>query len=200
MKNLDIITLPHQHLRQPSRKIGLIDGKIKALAKKMIDQAIQWEKDRRHENTVGLAAVQIDQPLRIIIIRKNLDDKTPASGASFQVLINPQITKYAGEKTIQIEGCLSVPKYYTNIERHEEVRVSALDLEGNPLRFRARGFTARIMQHEVDHLKGIMTVDRAVENKNEKGELFTFCRLDQAGRLKIVSNAEVRKTGILKDD
>ena len=199
MKNLEIITLPHQHLRQPSRKIGLIDEKIEALAEKMIEQAIQWEKGRRHENTVGLAAVQIDQPFKIIIIRKDLNNKMLASNESFQVLINPQITKYSGEKTIQIEGCLSVPKYYTNIKRYEEVRVSALDLKGNPLRFRAQGFTARIMQHEIDHLKGIMTVDRAIEGSNEKGELFTFCRLDQGGRLKIVPNSEVREAGILKD-
>ena len=199
MKKSEIITLPHPALRQPSRKIGLIDEAIVKLAEEMIDQAIAWEKGRPHETTVGLAAVQINQPLRLIIIRHNLQDKTPARTDGFHVLINPQITKYAGERKTQFEGCLSVPHYYANVERYEEVRMSALDLEGRPVRFKAAGFAARILQHELDHLKGVMTVDRAVPAVDEQGRAFAFCRLDSAGKLQNVNEKEVRKAGILTD-
>ena len=199
MSKSKIIALPHPALRQPSRKIGLIDQTIVKLAEEMIDQAIAWEKGRSHETTVGLAAVQINQPFRLIIVRNDLQDRTPGRKDSFYVLVNPQITKYAGARKAQFEGCLSVPRYYANIERYEEVKVSALDLEGRPVRFKAEGFAARILQHELDHLKGITTVDRAVPAINKQGKFFAFCQLDSAGKLQNVDEEEVRKAGILTD-
>ena len=199
MNKSKIITLPHSALRQSSRKIGLIDQTIVKLAEEMIDQAIAWEEGRPHETTVGLAAVQINQPLRLIIVRNDLQDRTPAQKDSFHILINPQITKYAGAQKAQFEGCLSVPHYYANVERYEEVKVSALDLEGRPLRFKAEGFAARILQHELDHLKGVMTVDRAVPAMNKQDKSFAFCRLDSTGKLQNVDEEEVRKAGILTD-
>ena len=199
MKELEIITLPHPTLRQPSQKVGFIDRSVTELATKMIDQATRWERGRPFEMTVGLAAVQINRPLRMILIRKNLQGEKPSSKAAFQILINPQITKRFGARTIQPEGCLSVPEYYANVERHQAVRVSALGLDGQPLRFKAEGFAARVLQHEMDHLKGIMTVDRATKAPGEKAEASAFWRLDRAGRLQPVDEREVTKSGILKD-
>ncbi|MYB39917.1 peptide deformylase [Candidatus Saccharibacteria bacterium] len=194
---LEIISLPHPALRRPSRKIGLINEEVRSLIEKMTDQAIMWESDRPNETTVGLAAVQINQLLKVVIIRENFDsDKEPV----FQTLINPKITKYGGAKTIKLEGCLSVPDFYANVERYEEVRVSALDERGNPIKFKASGFLARIIQHEVDHLKGIMTVDRAVEAINDQGEKFSFCRLAESGKFEVADEAEVAASRILRND
>lgn len=196
-KKLEIISLPHPSLREPSRKIKLIDEKIKNLAHKMIDQALLWEKDRPYESTVGLAAVQINQLFKIIIIQENLGAEKESS---FKVLINPKVIKYGGQKSINLEGCLSVPNFYTNVERYDKIKISALDLAGNNLRFKAQGFLARILQHELDHLEGIMTVDRAVETVNQAGDKFSFCRLIKDGEFEIIDKKEVEKTGILKDE
>ena len=194
---LEIISLPHPALRRPSQKIGMINEEVRSLIQKMTDQAVMWEEGRPKETTVGLAAVQIDQLLKVIIIRENFDsDKEPI----FRTLINPKITKYSGLKTVKLEGCLSVPDFYANVERYEEVKVSALDENGNPIKFKAAGFLARIIQHEVDHLKGIMTVDRAVEAVNEQGERFSFCRLAKSGEFEVADEAEVAASGILRND
>ena len=199
MEKLEIITLPNPILRQPSQKIGFIDQSTTELAAKMIDQALRWEKGRPFETTVGLAAVQVNRPLKMILVRKSLRDKKGSSSDSFQILINPQITKYSGGKTAQPEGCLSVPKYYANVERYQTVKVSALDLNGQPLRFKAEGFAARILQHELDHLKGVMTVDRAIKTVDEKGEVCAFWSINRTGHLRPVDERVVKKSGILKD-
>ena len=196
-EQLEIISLPHPALRQASQKVGFINEEIKALALKMIRQGILWEKDRPHETTVGLAAVQVNRPLKIIIIRADTESK---SVAHFQILINPKITKRSGARTIQLEGCLSVPQYYVNVERCEEVKVTALDINANPFIIKATGFLARIVQHELDHLKGITIVDRATEGLNEQGEKITFCRLVKSGQFEKVPIKEIIQAGILKDD
>lgn len=193
---LEIISLPHPSLRRPSQKVGLVDGEVRSLIEKMIGQAVAWEKSRPNENTVGLAAVQINRPLKVIIVREDLNS---GENPTFRTLINPRITKYAGPKTVKPEGCLSVPGFYANVERHEEVRVSALDADGNPIRFKASGFMARVIQHEIDHIKGVMTVDRAVEAVNARGEKFSFCKLTESGEFQVVSEAEVAASGILNN-
>ena len=164
---LEIISLPHPALRQRSQKVGVINETTRALISKMIDQAIMWEKDRPNETTVGLAAVQIGQLFKVIIVREDFDSK---KDPVFMALINPKITKFSGQRSAKLEGCLSVPDFYANVERYEEVRVSALSANGQPIKFRATGFLARVIQHEIDHLRGIMTVDQAVETVNERGE------------------------------
>ncbi len=190
---MEIITLPHPALRQPSQKVGLINQEIRSLVQKMTDQAILWEKSRINETAVGLAAVQINKLLKVIIIREDLElEKEP----KFQTFINPKITKYDGAKTIKLEGCLSVPDYYTNVERYEEIKVSALDLNGNPFKMKVSGLLARIIQHELDHLKGITTVDRAIEDTNEKGEKFSFCQLDEDGNFEIVLPEKIAEINI----
>lgn len=194
---LEIITLPHPNLRQPSQRVGFINEEISSLIGKMVNQAILWEKNRDKEQTVGLAAVQLNELLKVIIVRLNYEH---SDEPDFQTLINPKIDKLSGLVSAGLEGCLSVPNYYANVERHAEVKISALNEHGTPIKLKFRGFAARVIQHEIDHLKGIMIVDRAVEGTNESNEKFTFCRLNKSGQFEIAAKEELAKRGLLEND
>lgn len=157
----DIITLPHPHLRQSSRKVGLITTEVKRIIDDMKSASIDWEHSRSHETTVALAAVQIDQLTRIVIVRENFKDK---NNTKFQVLINPKIVKYDGEIQEDYEGCLSIKEVYARVPRHDKVKVKALDINGKEFRVSAQGFLARILQHEIDHTNGVMIIDHVKDN------------------------------------
>lgn len=152
----DIITLPNPHLRQRSKRVGMITPEIKKIVEDMTAASIDWEESRNHEITVGLAAIQIDIPLRIVIVRatEKYNDKR------FVVFINPEIVKAEGSIVKDHEGCLSVKGCYGLVPRHEVVRVKALDSNGKEFRVKLKGFSARLMQHEIDHLNGKLFVDR----------------------------------------
>ncbi len=170
----DIIALPHESLRMRSKKVGHINDDIKAIVQDMCSATLDWEDSREHEVGVALAAIQIDVNLRIVVIRSNFDDK---KDRTFQVFINPKITKYEGEVVEDYEGCLSIKDVYGRVPRYEKVRISALDENGRPIRVTAEGFLARIFQHEVDHTNGIVFIDHIREvtdaffKLNEKGQL-----------------------------
>ena len=170
----DIITLPNQHLRQRSRKVSFVTPEITQLVADMEAATIDWENSRDHEVGVALAAIQIDQPYRVVVIRNNFDDKTDHT---FSVFINPVITKYEGEIVRDYEGCLSVKSIYGMVPRHSKVRVKAMSLDGHEFRVTAEGFLARIFQHEIDHTNGIVFVDHIKDNPEafyrlaDKGEL-----------------------------
>jgi peptide deformylase len=149
MTKNDIIHLPNPKLRQRSSRIGHIDGSIKQIAEDMIATTLDWEKSRPHEVGAALAAVQIGQLYRIIVIREDFEDRT---NPSFAVFINPEIVKVEGEPITDMEGCLSVPDIYGKIARFPKIKVKALNLDGRPLRLTASGFLARVFQHEIDHL------------------------------------------------
>ena len=185
----ELICLPNPNLRTPSRRIGLVDQSILELASRMLNQAKLWEKDRKFEMTVGLAAVQIDQLWRVILVRDNFNK---SSAPRFQVLINPKITRTDGPKVEEYEGCLSVPDYYAKVERHNRIRFEALDLAGQPIVASVEGFLARVIQHEVDHLKGIMTVDRVKDLETGFGKLV------DDGRISAVRLDEVKAKGLLE--
>src|SRR5579864_1417128 len=147
-----IILLPNKHLRQRSQKVGVVDDTIKKMVREMELATLEWEDSREHEVGVALAAIQIDQPLRIIIIRNDFDNK---EDRTFQIFINPVITKYEGVTEADFEGCLSIPDLYGKVPRYQKVRVKALNLAGKEFRLTAEGFLARVFQHEVDHTNGI---------------------------------------------
>jgi len=170
----DIISLPNEHLRQRSQKIGLVSAEIKQLISDMESATLDWEDSRQHEIGVALAAIQIDKALRVIVIRNNFEDK---ADRTFQAFINPKITKYEGEIIEDFEGCLSVKDIYGKVPRHDKVRISALGVDGQQLRVTAEGFLARIFQHEIDHTNGIMFIDH-VRDKPD-----VFYRLDDDGHL-----------------
>ncbi len=152
----NIVTLPDPHLRQRSQRVGVITPEIRQLCLDMINAARDWERSRNQEICVGLAAVQVGQLTRVVIIRNDFNDY---KNREFTVFINPEIVKYEGQKVTEPEGCLSVPDIYGQVPRYSKVRVTALDVEGRPFRVTAEGFLARILQHEVDHLHGKLFID-----------------------------------------
>lgn len=152
----DIITLPNKHLREKSAKVGLITDEIKNIIQKMEESTLDWEDSREHELGVALAGVQIDKLLKVVVIRNSFDDK---SDRTFQVFINPEITKFEGDIVEDFEGCLSIKDVYGKVPRHSKVRVKALNLQGKEVRVKAEGFLARVFQHEIDHTNGIVFID-----------------------------------------
>lgn len=189
MTKEDIIALPNPHLRQKSTRVHVVTDDVVKLSDDMIAAALDWEDSRPHEISAALAAVQVDKLERVVIIRADFDKK---STREFMTLINPEIVKYEGEIVADYEGCLSVKHVYGKVPRHDKVRVKALDLEGNEIRFKAEGFLARVIQHEIDHTNGIVFIDHIRDNKN------AFYTLDDKGELqpldydtRIKDNAEL---------
>lgn len=170
----DIITLPHPHLREKSAKVREIDDATLSLIKDMTDAAIDWEASRPHEISAALAAVQIDRLERVVIVRSNFEDK---QDNEFTTLINPEIVKYEGSIVEDYEGCLSVKDVYGKVPRHSKIRVKALNVEGQEVRFKASGFLARVIQHEIDHTHGILFVDHIRDSEG------AFYKLDASGEL-----------------
>jgi len=174
MKKDKIITLPNPHLRQKSNKIHFITPKILKIIDEMIAVALDWESSRPHEISAAISAVQINHLKRITIIRSDFDDKKIRE---FTTLINPKVVKFEGEIVKDFEGCLSVPDVYGEVPRYNKIRVKALDIQGNEVRFRAEGFLARIIQHEIDHVNGIVFIDHIRSQKD------AFFKLDEKGEL-----------------
>lgn len=170
----DIIALPNPHLRQKSARIHVITDEVQKLSADMIAAAVDWEDSRPHEISAALAAIQVDKLQRLVIVRSSFDDK---SDREFMTLINPEIVKYEGELIADYEGCLSVRHVYGKVPRHSKVRVKALDLDGNEVRFKAEGFLARVLQHEIDHTNGIVFIDHIKDDEQ------AFYTLDDKGEL-----------------
>ena len=174
MNKEDIITLPNPHLRQKSTRVHVVTDETRQLIEQMVEASLDWEDSRPHEISAALAAVQIDQLQRVVIIRNDFDDKNQRE---FIPLINPEIVKTEGEVIEDFEGCLSVGGFYGKVPRHSKIRVRALDIDGNEIRLKAEGFLARVIQHEIDHTNGIVFVDHirdktdAFYRLNTKGEL-----------------------------
>jgi peptide deformylase len=183
-----IITLPDENLRQRSTKVGFISDDVKKLVEEMQAATLDWEDGREHEVGVALAAVQINDHRRIVIIRNNFDNK---KDREFQVFINPEITKYEGEVEEDFEGCLSVKDVYGKVPRHTKVRVKALNLNGEEVRVKAEGFLARVFQHEIDHTNGLVFVDH-IKDKKE-----AFYTLTNKGSLEKLNYDEIAKSHIL---
>src|SRR5438270_3630877 len=147
----DVITLPNPHLRQKSKKVGIITPEILKVIQDMKDATISWDQSRDHEVGVALAAVQVDILYKIVVVRNNFEDK---EDHTFTAFINPEVTKREGKLIEDFEGCLSVPNIYGKVPRHEKVKVKALDINGKVFRVTAEGFLARICQHEIDLTNG----------------------------------------------
>jgi len=174
MQKSDIIALPNSNLRKRSKKIGFISDDVRSLIQGMQEATLDWEDSRDHEVGVALAAIQVDQPLRIVVIRNDFDNKKDRTFATF---INPTITKYEGDIVEDYEGCLSVPDIYGKVPRYSKVRIKAQDLNGREVRLTAEGFLARIFQHEIDHTNGIVFIDHIKDNPD------AFFRLREDGHL-----------------
>ncbi|MGZ6004728.1 MAG: peptide deformylase [Candidatus Saccharimonadales bacterium] len=170
----NIITLPQPELRHRSKKITEVTAEVHQIVADMKAATLDWERSRQHEVGVALAAVQINQLYRIVIIRDNPDDK---KDEGFTVFINPEITKTEGPVEIDYEGCLSITDIYGKVPRYKKVRVKAMDLDGKVFRVTAEGFLARVLQHEIDHTNGKVFIDH-IKNKRQ-----AFYKLTDSGEL-----------------
>jgi peptide deformylase len=174
MKRDSIITLPHENLHKPSTKVSIFDIKLEILSQDMESATLDWEDSRKHELGVALAAIQINQPKKVVIIRNDFEDKTDRT---FLTLVNPKIIRLEGEITSDYEGCLSVPDVYGLVQRSAKVKIKAQDLSGKEFRLTADGFLARVLQHEIDHINGVVFVDHIKNNKD------AWFNLDENGKL-----------------
>ena len=188
----NIITLPNDHLRQRSQRITQIDADTRQIISDMIAATLDWEAHRPNEVAVALAAVQIDKPVRVVIIRADFDNK---ENKNFQVLINPEITKYEGEIITDYEGCLSVKDVYGKVPRYSKVRGRAIDINGNRIKIKSTDpFLSRVLQHEVDHTNGICFVDHIAHDQD------AFSVLTKSGDLVACPYSKVINSGIIADD
>ena len=144
MSVLPIRTLPDPVLRQKSKRVKTIDGSILKLIENMLETV------RVAPGRAGLAAPQVGTSLRVIVI--------DIPGAENVVLINPEIVKRSGERPVT-EGCLSVPGYYGEIKRAESVTAKGRDASGKEIRIKAEELLAQALEHEIDHLNGILYLD-----------------------------------------
>jgi peptide deformylase len=144
MSVLPIRTLPDPVLRQKSKRVKTIDGSIQKLIENMLETV------RAAPGRAGLAAPQVGTSLRVIVI--------DIPGAENVVLINPEIVKRSGERPVT-EGCLSVPGYYGEIKRAESVTAKGRDANGKEIRIKAEELLAQALEHEIDHLNGILYID-----------------------------------------
>ncbi len=167
----------------------MIDASVKKIIEQMMSATLDWEDHREHEVGVALAAIQIAQPLRIVIIRNDFDNK---DDRTFKVFINPEITKLEGEVSEDFEGCLSVRDIYGKVPRHSKVKVKALNEAGKPIRITATGFLARVFQHEIDHTNGKVFIDYIKDNPA------AFFKLEEDGHLsKVDYDADIKSNKVL---
>lgn len=151
---LDIVQIGDPVLRRKAHKITQIDRDIRILADDMLETL-------RDSGGVGLAAPQVGESLRMIVVEYPEDDSVEDSPMKTYKIINPEIIWRSEEKVEGSEGCLSIPGYVGTVERNESIKVKGLSVFGRPMKLNLSGWTARIFQHEIDHLDGICYIDRA---------------------------------------
>ncbi len=156
---LKIITVPDPLLRQKAKPVVKIEPEISSLIAGMLSTLNGAGNPDKGIVGVGLAAPQIGSLTRVILARKV---KGRSEQGEVKVLINPEILKASQIKELGIEGCLSVPDTYGQVERARWIKVKALNERGRHVGFKAEGFFARIIQHEIDHLDGILFTDKVV--------------------------------------
>jgi peptide deformylase len=149
----EIVSLPDPVLRRKARKVTGFGPELQTLIDDMVETM-------RQAPGVGLAAPQVGVPLRLIVIEysEEEDEDTPPK---LYMLANPEITRFSEEVEVGTEGCLSIPGFIGDVERATGVTVKGYNRRGQPVRIKADGWLARIFQHEVDHLDGVLFIDRA---------------------------------------
>jgi peptide deformylase len=159
MAILEILKLPDPRLKQVAQEVEQFDDTLR----RFIDDL---EETRRHgPAAVGIAAIQVGRLRRVVIIDCS-DTRKPVPNHGRLVLVNPEITEWDGFE-LGREGCLSVPDYTGNVIRAERIKLKAQNPYGAPLAFEMEGFEARAVQHEVDHLDGVLFVDRLVSRRTD---------------------------------
>ncbi len=156
-KKLKIITDSDPRLRKVSEELELSRIKDEDIQKLLQEMELAIEEN----NGLGLAAPQIGENIRIVVMKE---------GEKFLHLINPKITKRSWAKELDEEGCLSVPDCYGQVLRNKKINYLYRDKEGKKIKARAKGLISRVIQHEIDHLDGILFVDKASNKRKAKDE------------------------------
>jgi peptide deformylase len=151
-----LIILPDPILRQVSKPVERVDDELRKLSDDML--ATMYDAPG-----IGLAAIQIGIPLRMLVIDLAKEDETPQP----HVVINPEIVARGEGVNVHEEGCLSIPDYYAEVERPDTVTVRYLDKEGKQQEMAADGLMATCLQHEIDHLNGVLFIDHISKLKRD---------------------------------
>jgi peptide deformylase len=153
----DILIIPDKILRVVSKPVETVDAQVRALAEDMLETMYDAPG-------IGLAAIQIGEPLRLVTmdIAKKDEEREP------RVFVNPEITWSSEEMNVHEEGCLSIPEYYEEVERPAKVRFRYLDLDGRLQEAEADGLFATCIQHEIDHLNGVLFIDHISKLKRDR--------------------------------
>ncbi len=150
----EIITVGDPRLRERSRPVETITPELEQLMDDMVETM-------HGADGVGLAAVQVGELHKIIVVELPEDEEVWGSGELY-VVVNPEIVKESREVEIGVEGCLSIPGYVGEVERAIEVLVRGTDRHGGKFHMRPKGYLARVFQHEIDHVNGVLYIDRLV--------------------------------------
>lgn len=150
-------------LRRKAREVQVFDDELQTLIDDMIETM-------REVEGVGLAAPQVDVPLRLAVIETmpEVDDEgNEVEGTrDLYVIVNPEIVWESHDMVDGVEGCLSIPGYIGEVSRHRSIRIRAQDRHGKKMKLRLRDWDARIFQHEIDHLDGVLYIDRLTAPEN----------------------------------
>jgi peptide deformylase len=167
----DILILPDKRLRAVSKPVAKIDAATRKLVEEMFETMYAAPG-------IGLAAIQIGEPKRVVTmdLAKKDDPKQP------QVFINPELIDTSGEKNVHEEGCLSIPEFYEEVERPAQVTIRYLDLDGKSHEVEANGLLATCIQHEIDHLNGVLFIDHISKLKRDR-VIKKFTKAAKLGKL-----------------
>lgn len=179
-----IVKYPHPTLRHTSKPLRRVDSSLRKMVREMFDLMYQ------HEG-IGLAANQVDLPYRLFVINLQCD---PAAKDEEHVFINPEISRRKGSAEDR-EGCLSFPEIFAPVRRPNQIVLNAYTLEGEEVNYELRGMLARAVQHETDHLDGVLFIDRLsptalADIKGDLAALEHEFRLEQE-RGRIAANAQI---------
>lgn len=152
-----IVILPDPRLRKPSTAVSRIDAKLKKLVEDMFETMYAAPG-------IGLAAVQVGEPLRVIVVDPTRGDEQKKPLA----MINPEIVWFSEEQEAYEEGCLSIPEETYEVERPARIRVKFRGIGGDDRELEADGLLARVIQHEVDHINGVLFIDRLSRLKRDR--------------------------------
>jgi peptide deformylase len=151
----DIVTLPQTILRRKAHKVSDFGPQFQTLVDDMVETM-------RKAPGVGLAAPQVAESVRLIVVEYG-DEENEETPPKLYVIANPEITRTSQDILVGTEGCLSIPGIQGDVERFVNITVKGVNRHGRPMTVKAKGWLARIFQHEIDHLEGILFVDRAVK-------------------------------------
>jgi peptide deformylase len=157
----DIIILPDKQLRLVSKPIEKVTIEIRKLAADMFETMYAAPG-------IGLAAIQVAQPVRLITMDLAKKNENGEVNPQPRVFINPEILSSSEETSVYEEGCLSIPEYYEEVERPARVRVRFTDLDGKEHEEDAEGLYATCIQHEIDHLNGVLFIDHLSKLKRDR--------------------------------